>query len=89
MTKVRADIDALDRRLVALLAERQGMIDRAIAVKRREGLAARIPPRVDEVLDNAMAEAERVGLDPQHAREIWTVMVEGFIRREQRALNRT
>ena len=34
MAELRAEIDRLDRELVALLARRAGYIDRAVAVKR-------------------------------------------------------
>ena len=43
---------------------RAACIDRAVAVKRAEGLPARIGPRVEEVIANARAEAAAGGLDP-------------------------
>ena len=50
MAELRRAIDALDDRLVALLAARAGYIDRAAALKRPLGLPARIGPRVEEVV---------------------------------------
>ncbi len=52
MAGVRAEIDRLDREIVALLVRRAACIDRAVAVKRAEGLPARIGPRVEEVIAN-------------------------------------
>jgi isochorismate pyruvate lyase len=82
MDDVRSEIDRLDRELVALIAERTRYIDRAIAIKLREGLPAYIPERVEEVVANACAAARRLGA-PEHIIEtIWRVMVDLFIARE-------
>lgn len=86
MAEIRADIDRLDRELVALLAQRAGCIDRAVAVKRRERLPARIDARVEEVVANAHAEAAAAGLDPALAEALWRHIVEWSIAREERAL---
>ncbi len=86
MAEIRADIDRLDRELVALLARRAGCIDRAVEVKRRERLPARIGPRVEEVVANARAEAVAAGLDPAFVEALWRRIVEWSIAREERAL---
>jgi isochorismate pyruvate lyase len=86
MAEVRAEIDRLDRVLVALLARRAGYIDRAVAVKRAQGLPARIEARVDEVIGNARARAAADGLDPALAEDLWRRIVEWSIAREERAL---
>ena len=49
MVALRARIDALDARLIALLAERSTLIDRAAQIKAQVGLPARIDARVEEV----------------------------------------
>ena len=46
MADLRAEIDRIDAELVELLARRAGCIDRAIAIKRRISLPARIDSRV-------------------------------------------
>ncbi len=86
MAPIRADIDRIDRELVALLARRASCIDRAIAVKRDAGLPARIDTRVDEVIDNARATAAREGLDPELVAALWRRLVEWSIAREETAL---
>jgi isochorismate pyruvate lyase len=88
MAEVRAAIDALDTKLVRLLAERQRLIDAAIAVKRREGLPARIDERVQEVLDHVTREAGAAGVSPELAQELWKTMVEWFIAYEELHLDR-
>ena len=86
MAELRAQIDLLDRELVALLVRRAGYIDRAIALKPGENLPARIEPRVAEVLANVRATAEAEGLDPQLAEDIWRRIIEWSIAREERVL---
>ena len=86
MAGIRADIDALDRELVLLLARRAACIDRAVAVKARERLPARIDARVEEVVANARVEATRAGLDPALAEALWRRIVDWSIAREERAL---
>lgn len=87
MHRLRQRIDALDQRLVALLAERSRLIDEAARIKSREGLPARITSRVDEVALNSRRWAEEEGLDPDLAEQIWRLMVEHFIAQEDRYLD--
>lgn len=86
MAPVRAEIDRLDRELVALLVARAACIDRAIAVKAAEGLPARIGPRVEEVVANVRAAAADGGLDVAFAEAVWRQIIEWSIAREERAL---
>ncbi len=86
MPRLRARIDALDQRLVALLAERSRLIDEAARIKAREGLPARIESRVEEVAFNSRRIAEEEGLDPDLAERIWRLMMEHFIRQEEHYL---
>ncbi|UWQ31867.1 chorismate mutase [Leisingera sp. M527] len=86
MASLRLQIDHLDRELVALLAVRAGYIDRAVALKQANGWPARIPDRVEEVVLNARAAADREGLDPDLAERLWRQLVEWSIAREARVI---
>lgn len=86
MAPVRAEIDRLDRALVALLVERAACIDRAIAVKTAEGLPARIGSRVDEVLAKVHVAAAEGGLDVALADALWRQIIEWSIAREEQVL---
>ena len=88
MHALRARIDELDSRLVALLSERAALIDEAARIKLREGLPARIESRVEEVAANARRLAEEKGLDPDLAESLWRMMMEHFIAQEDRLLSR-
>ena len=86
MVALRARIDALDARLIALLAERSTLIDRAAQIKARVGLPARIDARVEEVAALARKRAGQAGLDPDLAEGLWRLMMEHFIAQEEAQL---
>lgn len=88
MPDLRARIDALDARLIALLAERSALIDEAARIKTRENLPARIDSRVEQVAENARRLAVQQGLDPDLAERLWRVMMDHFIAQEDRVLSR-
>jgi isochorismate pyruvate lyase len=88
MTELRVEIDALDRDLVALLVRRAAYIDRAITLKQREALPARIDDRVAEVLDRVRRRAEADGLDGDLAETLWRHLIDWSIAREERVLGR-
>lgn len=89
MDELRGLIDALDDRLVDLLAERQHLIDHAIRLKRSNGLPARIDARVDEVAHHVARRAAERGLDPVLIEAIWRQLMDHFIAREAQALGET
>lgn len=85
---LRRQIDALDSELVALLAKRQRCVERVIEIKRAEKLPARIPERIDEVLQRVRGLAKAEKLEPDLAVALWREMIEQFIAYEERALER-
>ena len=86
MPELRAEIDRIDAELVALLARRVACIDRAVVLKRRAGLPARIEPRVEEVARNARDVAAEWGLEPAAVEALWRKIIEWSIAREVVAL---
>ena len=88
MSDVRATIDALDDELVALLARRQRQIERAAAVKPSLGIPARVPERVDEVLERVAAASQREGLSGELAQALWRALIEWSIAHEERLMGR-
>jgi isochorismate pyruvate lyase len=86
MADLRAEIDALDRDLVALFARRVAFIDRAAQIKKAVGLPARISGRVDEVIDNAKSHARAHGLPEDLIERLWRKMIDWSIEREAKRL---
>lgn len=86
MSEVRAGIDQLDRSLVELLTLRAGFIDRATELKQINGWPARIPVRVEEVVEKVKASAEELGLDVDLAEDLWRRLIEWSIMREAQVI---
>jgi isochorismate pyruvate lyase len=84
---LRGEIDVVDEKLIRLLAERQRLVEAVVSVKHRDGIPARIPERVDYVIDRARVLARAHHLDPALAESIWTEMVEWFVAHEERTLD--
>ena len=89
MAELRMAIDHVDRAIVDLLARRTDYIDRAIALKPGEGMQARIPERVEQVVANVRARAAQVALDPDLVEMMWRGLIDWSIRREERILGPT
>jgi isochorismate pyruvate lyase len=81
MAQVRAGVDALDARLLALLGERMRWMDAAARIK-PDRSAVRDEARKAQVIGNAVAAACANGIDPALAAALWEVLVEGSIAHE-------
>jgi len=81
MTDVRKGVDALDRQLVALLAERQRYMDAAARIK-RDRAAVRDPARIEDVVAKVKAEARRAGLSEAIAEPVWRTLIDRCIAHE-------
>lgn len=88
MAELRVGIDALDGEIVALLARRAALIDRAVELKPAENLPARIDARIEAVVDNVRARAREAGLDAELIEVIWRELIEWSIRREEVTLGK-
>lgn len=88
MTDLRAQIDQLDLDLIRLLAVRQSHVDRAAELKPSAGLPARIEDRVNAVVNNVQALALREGFDAQTAADMWRLMIDNMIAREEQAMSK-
>jgi isochorismate pyruvate lyase len=88
LSELRRQIDVIDSELVMLLARRQRCVERVIEIKRGEKLPARIPERIEEVLERVRALAEAQKLEPDLAIAVWREMIEQFIAYEEGVLMR-
>lgn len=87
MTELRAQIDRVDRALIATLSERRGYIERAAELKQGNGWPARIDTRVEEVVARVRAEAARHELDPDLVERLWRDLIDWSIALEERRLD--
>lgn len=81
MADVRREVDRLDRELVKLLTERQAMMNEAGRIKKSRDLV-RDNARIEQVVSNVLAEAEKTGLSPAIAEPVWRLLIEKSIEHE-------
>lgn len=75
LKEARRRIDEIDARLIALLAERFGVVEGVVRVKREAGIPALLQDRVDEVLANVEALARSQGVPEGVATALWRVLI--------------
>jgi isochorismate pyruvate lyase len=85
MDEVRAAIDALDEKLLPLMAERAHCIAEAARLKRDPDTAL-VPWRVEQVAAHARELGQRCGMDPDLAENIWRAMMSEFIAHERKLM---
>ena len=81
MAEVRQGVDALDRALVTLLAERQRYMDAAARIKPNR-YAVFDQARIDDVVAKVLVAAEPVGLSPDIAEPVWRLLIDRCIAHE-------
>ena len=81
MTEVRQGVDALDRLLVAVLAERQRYMDAAARIK-TERAAVRDLARIEDVVAKVKVAARAAGLSEAIAEPVWRALIEACIAHE-------
>ncbi len=81
MVEVRVGVDALDRALVALLAERQRYMDAAARIK-GDRHAVHDQARIEEVVAKVKASARAAGLSEEIAEPVWRTLIDRCIAHE-------
>ena len=81
MTEVRQGVDALDRLLVTVLAERQRYMDAAARIK-QDREAVRDTARIEDVVAKVKAQAREAGLSEEIAEPVWRLLIERCIAHE-------
>ena len=88
MAEVRQGVDALDRALVALMAERQRYMDAAARIKPNRD-AVFDQARIDDVVAKVLKAAEPAGLSPDIAEPVWRLLIDRCIAHEFATYDRT
>lgn len=83
LAEVRDHIDALDRQIVALLADRGRYVKDAARFK-RDAFQVSAPARQQQVIDKVTALAVEKGAYPEVVEACYRALIAGFIAREQR-----
>jgi chorismate mutase len=72
----RYEIDAIDSKIVALLAKRFHVAEKVAHFKQEHGLAVRLQDRINAVLDNSVVLAIQNRVDPTAIRAIYQTIIE-------------
>ena len=88
MADVRQGVDALDRALVTLLAERQRYMDAAARIKPDRD-AVFDQARIDDVVAKVLVAAEAHHLSPDIAEPVWRLLIDRCIAHEFATYDRT
>lgn len=85
MEEVRAEIDRIDIALVDLIGERFTYVDRAWQLKQSPA-EARVPWRIQQVINRVRARAVEKGLPPELTEALWRQMIGWFVQYEEEKL---
>ncbi len=88
MAEVRQGVDALDRALVQLLAERQRYMDAAARIKPDRSVV-HDQARIEDVVAKVLAAAGPAGLSPAIAEPVWRTLIDRCIAHEFGVWDRT
>lgn len=88
MAEVRVGVDALDRALVELLAERQRFMNAAARIKQNRD-AVYDADRIEQVVSRVKAAASQAGLSHDIAEPVWRLLIDRCIAHEYGEFDRT
>lgn len=80
---LREEIDSVDQQLLALFSQRQRLVEKVGAVKRRESLPPLQPARWQEVLHSRQESAKELHLRSEFVHDIWSRIHEEALRIEE------
>ena len=78
LADIRRQIDDVDTRMVALLAERARLVHAVVRYKRSHHMAVVDRGREDRMLVRAADLAAQEGLDPRVAQQVLRTVIDGF-----------
>jgi len=71
LAELRDTIDAVDTRIVSLLAERQDVVRRVVALKKKHDLPVYHPDREEELIGQRRRQAREEDLDPDYLEDLY------------------
>ncbi len=89
LEKLRGEIDALDRRLIELLARRQKVVNEVVEFKKERQLPVYHPAREADMIDARRDLARQSGLDPDCVEEIFRNVMRYSRSTQTREISRT
>ncbi|MCX5880926.1 MAG: bifunctional chorismate mutase/prephenate dehydrogenase, partial [Deltaproteobacteria bacterium] len=75
LSGLRQDIDAIDSRIVSLLADRQQVVGQVAALKKSHNLQVYHPAREEDLISRRRQQAKNIGLNPDFIEEIYRTII--------------
>lgn len=82
LKEIRANIDRIDRQIVALLAERGGYVKQAAHFKKTPD-EVKAPQRVEQVIGRVRELSRELGANPAVTEQIYRALISAFVKAEQ------
>ncbi|MEW6185028.1 MAG: chorismate mutase [Thermodesulfobacteriota bacterium] len=79
--EVRTNIDRIDQKIVALLAERGEYVKQAARFKKNAD-DVKAPQRVEQIIAKVTALSKELGANPSVTEQVYRAMIYGFIKTE-------
>ena len=83
LEKLRKRLNEIDRQLIELIAERQGVVEKVGVFKQSEGFAIRDFAREKRVLDGARGTANELGVAPDIAEQVMRLLIQTSLTRQE------
>lgn len=87
LRSLRSRIDNIDRQILSLLADRQAASREIAAVKQRDNMTIFQPQRWNTLLNDRMAQAQSLGLDPSFVKELYEKIHAESVRQQESMLS--
>ncbi len=75
IARLRAEIDSIDKQLVALLAQRRRVVEQITQVKQQQDLPTFHPAREENLISARRAQAVEAGLDPDYVEDLFRAVL--------------
>ena len=71
LERLRLQLDAIDQKIVSLLAERQAEVERVVQLKKAHNIPVYHPAREEDLISHRRSQGFKAGLNPDYVEEIY------------------
>jgi chorismate mutase/prephenate dehydrogenase len=71
LERLRLQLDAIDQKIVSLLAERQAEVEHVVQLKKAHNIPVYHPAREENLISHCRSQGSKAGLDPDYVEEIY------------------
>ena len=82
LEELRENIDEIDLKILDLIEKRKDLVTEVVKLKKRDQIVDQ--KRIEFILNKLKVEASKRGLAIEFIEEIWTLMIENFIKYEEK-----